>query len=318
MRPTASTLADSSRGGCAATAGVAAAVDGAVVPRAGVGRRRAPRWADRSSCSPPSREADMADDILVIAGEQLDSRLILGTGGAPSMRGPGARSSWPPAPSCARSRCAGSTRRPSGSRLDVLDRLRRPGAAQHGGLPHRAGGGAHRAAGPRGARHRLGEARGDRRRATPCCPTPVELLDAAERLVADGFTVLAYTNDDPVLARRLQRRRLRRGHAAAAHRSAAGSGILNPHNIELIVAEARGAGRPRRRHRHRLRRRARDGARLRRGAARLGRDPGPGTGADGRGDGRRGPGRTAGLPGRPHPAPQHARASSPTTGMPVL
>src|SRR5215469_9728725 len=35
-------------------------------------------------------------------------------------------------------------------------------------------------------------------------PDPVELLTAADRLVADGFTVLPYTNDDPVLARRLE------------------------------------------------------------------------------------------------------------------
>ncbi|MBA3867444.1 MAG: sulfur carrier protein ThiS, partial [Solirubrobacterales bacterium] len=35
-------------------------------------------------------------------------------------------------------------------------------------------------------------------------PDAVELLDAAEQLVADGFTVLPYTNDDPILARRLE------------------------------------------------------------------------------------------------------------------
>ena len=35
-------------------------------------------------------------------------------------------------------------------------------------------------------------------------PDAVELLDAAEQLVADGFVVLAYTNDDPILARRLE------------------------------------------------------------------------------------------------------------------
>ena len=35
-------------------------------------------------------------------------------------------------------------------------------------------------------------------------PDAVELLDAAEELVADGFTVLPYTNDDPILARRLE------------------------------------------------------------------------------------------------------------------
>ncbi|GAB3869750.1 hypothetical protein GCM10029964_002650 [Kibdelosporangium lantanae] len=35
-------------------------------------------------------------------------------------------------------------------------------------------------------------------------PDPVELLDAVRRLVADGFTAMAYTNDDPVLALRLE------------------------------------------------------------------------------------------------------------------
>jgi thiazole synthase len=35
-------------------------------------------------------------------------------------------------------------------------------------------------------------------------PDPVETLKAAERLVADGFTVLPYVNADPVLAQRLE------------------------------------------------------------------------------------------------------------------
>src|SRR4029079_13441939 len=35
-------------------------------------------------------------------------------------------------------------------------------------------------------------------------PDPVELVAAAERLVDDDFTVLAYTTDDPILARRLE------------------------------------------------------------------------------------------------------------------
>jgi thiazole synthase len=68
-------------------------------------------------------------------------------------------------------------------------------------------------------------------------PDPAELLDATEKLVADGFTVLAYTNDDPILARRLQQL----GCAAVMPLGApigTGLGILNPHNIELIVAEA--------------------------------------------------------------------------------
>src|SRR6516225_11137196 len=65
-------------------------------------------------------------------------------------------------------------------------------------------------------------------------PEPVELLDAAEQLVGLGFTVLPYTNDDPVLARRLQRI----GCAAVMPLGSpigSGLGIQNPHNIELIV-----------------------------------------------------------------------------------
>ena len=68
-------------------------------------------------------------------------------------------------------------------------------------------------------------------------PDPVELLDAARLLVADGFTVLPYTNDDPVLALRLEET----GCAAVMPLGApigSGLGIRNPHNIELIVAEA--------------------------------------------------------------------------------
>jgi thiazole synthase len=68
-------------------------------------------------------------------------------------------------------------------------------------------------------------------------PDPVELLDAARLLVADGFTVLPYTNDDPILARRLEDV----GCAAVMPLGSpigSGLGIRNPHNIELIVAEA--------------------------------------------------------------------------------
>ena len=69
-------------------------------------------------------------------------------------------------------------------------------------------------------------------------PDPIELLAAAEQLVDDGFTVLPYTNDDPVLARRLSRR----GCAAVMPLGSpigTGLGIRNPHNIEMIVAQAR-------------------------------------------------------------------------------
>jgi thiazole synthase len=68
-------------------------------------------------------------------------------------------------------------------------------------------------------------------------PDPIELLDAAERLVADGFVVLPYTNDDPVLARKLADA----GCAAVMPLGApigSGLGIRNPHNIELIVEHA--------------------------------------------------------------------------------
>jgi thiazole synthase len=68
-------------------------------------------------------------------------------------------------------------------------------------------------------------------------PDPIELLDAAQQLVAAGFVVLPYTNDDPILARHLQRA----GCAAVMPLGSpigSGLGIGNPHNIELIVAEA--------------------------------------------------------------------------------
>lgn len=68
-------------------------------------------------------------------------------------------------------------------------------------------------------------------------PDPIETLDAAQALVDDGFTVLAYTNDDPVLALRLQDA----GVAAVMPLGSpigTGLGIRNPHNIELIVARA--------------------------------------------------------------------------------
>lgn len=68
-------------------------------------------------------------------------------------------------------------------------------------------------------------------------PDPVELFRAAEELVADGFQVFAYTNDDPALARRLEDV----GVAAvmpAGSPIGSGLGILNPHNIETIVTRA--------------------------------------------------------------------------------
>jgi thiazole synthase len=68
-------------------------------------------------------------------------------------------------------------------------------------------------------------------------PDPVELLEAARMLVADGFVVLPYTNDDPVLARQLERA----GCAAVMPLGApigSGLGVRNPHNIAMIVDQA--------------------------------------------------------------------------------
>jgi thiazole synthase len=64
-------------------------------------------------------------------------------------------------------------------------------------------------------------------------PDGIELLRAAETLVADGFTVLPYTSDDPILARRLADV----GCAAvmpAGSPIGSGLGIGNPHHIRLI------------------------------------------------------------------------------------
>src|SRR5215468_2204243 len=68
-------------------------------------------------------------------------------------------------------------------------------------------------------------------------PDPEELIEAARMLVADGFTVLPYTNDDPVLALRLEQA----GCAAVMPLGApigSGLGIRNPHNIAMIVDRA--------------------------------------------------------------------------------
>ncbi len=72
---------------------------------------------------------------------------------------------------------------------------------------------------------------------TTLLPDPLATLAAAEALVADGFTVLAYTNDDPIIARRLEEI----GVAAVMPLGApigSGLGILNPRNIIAIKRAA--------------------------------------------------------------------------------
>jgi thiazole synthase len=75
---------------------------------------------------------------------------------------------------------------------------------------------------------------GDERTLLPDAP---ELLLAAEELVDDGFTVLPYTNDDPILAKRLEDV----GCAAVMPLGSpigSGMGIRNPYNLALIVEHA--------------------------------------------------------------------------------
>lgn len=75
------------------------------------------------------------------------------------------------------------------------------------------------------------EVLGDR---TTLLPDPVGTLDACRTLVAEGFTVLCYTSDDPIMAARLR-------DAGAASVMPAGSpigsgrGIANPAAIRIIL-----------------------------------------------------------------------------------
>ncbi|MGO0062701.1 thiazole synthase [Brevibacillus fluminis] len=68
-------------------------------------------------------------------------------------------------------------------------------------------------------------------------PDPIETLRASEMLLAEGFTVLTYTSDDVMLAKRLQEMGV---HAVMPGASPIGSGqgIVNPLNISLIIEQA--------------------------------------------------------------------------------
>lgn len=177
----------------------------------------------------------MAEDPLVIAGESVTSRLIMGTGGAASLDilERALVASGTEITTVAMRRVDPAMR---GSVLDIL--------TTHGirVLPNTAGcfTAAEAVLTARLAREALGtawiklEVIADEH---TLLPDPVELLDAAERLVDDGFAVLAYTNDDPVIARRLEQL----GCAAIMPLGSpigSGLGIRNPHNIQLIVEQA--------------------------------------------------------------------------------
>lgn len=68
-------------------------------------------------------------------------------------------------------------------------------------------------------------------------PDPVETLKATEKLLEEGFTVLPYTSDDVVLAKRLQELG---AHAIMPGASPIGTGlgIINPFNLSHIIKQA--------------------------------------------------------------------------------
>jgi len=179
----------------------------------------------------PALEREEAADPFLLAGETFTSRLLLGTGGAPSLEAleQAIVASGTQLVTVALRRVEAST---SGSLLDVLDRC---GVRL---LPNTAGCMTAREAvlTARLAREAFEtdwvklEVIGDE---DTLLPDPIELVDAAEQLVADGFSVFAYTNDDPITARRLADA----GCAAVMPLGSpigSGLGIRNPHNIALI------------------------------------------------------------------------------------
>lgn len=79
------------------------------------------------------------------------------------------------------------------------------------------------------------EVLGDQKTLYPDMPAT---LEAAEKLVADGFKVMVYTNDDPIAAKRFEEM----GCVAVMPLGSligSGLGILNPHNIRIILEEAK-------------------------------------------------------------------------------
>ena len=186
---------------------------------------------DRVSIPSPSANGMTAEDPLTIAGRTLRSRLLLGTGGFSSLAllADAIAASGTELVTVALRRIDPSAR---GSLIDVIDE------AGAGLLPNTAGCFTARDAvlTARLAREAFQtdwiklEVIGDEDTLLPDAP---ELLRAAEELVDDGFVVLPYTTDDPVLARRLESA----GCAAVMPLGApigSGMGIRNPYNIALL------------------------------------------------------------------------------------
>ncbi len=179
----------------------------------------------------PVLAREEAADPFVLAGETFTSRLLLGTAGAASLEAlqRAIVASGTQLVTVALRRVEAST---SGSLLDVLQQC---GVRL---LPNTAGCRTAREAvrTARLGREAFGtdwvklEVIGDE---DTLLPDPIELVEAAEQLVADGFSVLAYTGDDPITARRLADL----GCAAVMPLGSpigSGLGIRNPHNIALL------------------------------------------------------------------------------------
>jgi thiazole synthase len=181
--------------------------------------------------SAPNAARASGDDTLRIAGRELRSRLLLGTGGFSSLELMAAAiaASGSELVTVALRRVDPSAR---GSLIDVLD------AAGVQLLPNTAGARTARDAvlTARLAREAFAtdwiklEVIGDEDTLLPDAP---ELLRAAEELVDEGFVVLPYTTDDPVLARRL----VDVGCPAVMPLGSpigSGMGIRNPYNLGLV------------------------------------------------------------------------------------
>jgi thiazole synthase len=232
--PEGATLADAVResGADAEARGVAVALDGEVVPRG--------EWGATSLAAGQSVEVlaaiqGGAAETWELGGRQWSSRLIAGTGGFRSLEQmeEALAASGAEIVTVALRRIDPAAK---GSVLDVLDRL---GLFA---LPNTAGCFTARDAvrTARLARDAFEtewiklEVIGDDR---TLYPDAVELLDAAETLVGEGFTVLPYTNDDPILARRLEEA----GCAAVMPLGSpigSGAGIRNPYNVAIIAEQA--------------------------------------------------------------------------------
>jgi thiazole synthase len=215
--------------------GTAVAVNGEVIPR---GEWAATQLRDGQEIEVLHAVQGGSPEAFQVGGRALTSRLILGTGGFRSLEtmAAAARESGAELATVAMRRVDPTAR---GSILEVLE--------QEGleVLPNTAGCFTAREAvtTARLAREALGtdwvklEVIGDDR---TLLPDPAELLEAAETLVGEGFVVLPYTSDDPILARRLEDA----GCSAVMPLGSpigSGMGINNPYNLRLIVE---GAGVP--------------------------------------------------------------------------